>query len=223
MKRLIPPMLPLVLLLCLVGGPGCTEIDWVDFIKLNDITYTRVSETAPIDETDLVLYAEIKHRVAGNVHNPDYKMRNGDAAYHEAGTPVYAIAGYAPTSRLAVKRGEDCLIYHVSNNPSAKTGGDLWDIGGKVEYIGVNGTVDGAELASISEQTEVNELVRMVLEAAVDQGAQNRGSEQYFLEFHLNDGTTTTASYWLDTAALGQIQLPAEFGATIRAALEAQQ
>ena len=55
-------------------------------------------------------------------------------------------------------------IYEADTNPHAKKGADLLDIGGKVEYIGINSPLDGkTELASIKEESLVSSLVEMVL------------------------------------------------------------
>jgi hypothetical protein len=227
MKRYFWLALTLVLFLPLVGcasGFGIENIDWVDFIKLNDITYLKVRQSITISENDLFLYGEIKFNVAGNVNNSNYKIKNGDAAYLEAGTPVYSLTGYAPGFRLVAKENQAFFIYEADSNPKAKNGSDLLDIGGKVAYISINSEIDGTtELAAIKEQTQVNDLIRMILEAPVDQESLKMGSERYFLEFHLNDGTTTKRSYWLDTELLSRgIQLPEEFGIAIQSALNEQ-
>ena len=173
---------------------GCSSIEWTDFIKLNDITYYSDLRNDPLDESTLSPYGEIKHNVQG-ISNPGYKIKNGDAAFLEEGTSVYSIRDYAPTFRLAAMREQKWFIYEADNSPNATKGSDLLDIGGKVQYIGINSTVDGAELSSIKEPAQVDGLVRMVLEAPVDQDSENRGSEQYFLEFHLKDGTSSTRSF----------------------------
>ncbi|MDD5501041.1 MAG: hypothetical protein PHH57_05070 [Candidatus Omnitrophica bacterium] len=229
MKRLfIWLSLSLVLFLLLAGCSsipwGISNIDWVDFIKLSDITYLRAYQVGSINESDLSPYDKISYKVADNVRNPAYKIKNGDAAYLEAGTPVYSLNGYAPSFRLVARSNQEFLIYEADSNPKAKKGSDLLDIGGKVESISINSKIDGkTELATIKEQTQVNELEGMILEAPVDQDSSKTGSEHYFLEFHLNDGTTTKRSYWLDTELLSRgIQLPEEFGIAIQSALNEQ-
>jgi len=197
---------------------GCGQADWMDLVVLNDITYYSDFQPDPVDETGLSPYGKTRHKLDGNVSCQSYQLKNGDAAFLEPGTTVYAMSGYAPTFRLAARRDGKWFIYEGAD-PKARKGGDLFDIGGKVEYIGINSHVDGAEMASIKDPAVVNELVGMILEAPVDHGAARSGSEQYFLEFHLKDGTSSNGNYWLDLNLLGQIQLPEEFGAAIRAAL----
>jgi hypothetical protein len=199
-------------------------INWIDFIQLNDITYLRrTSQSVPLKESNLSLYDESKFEVAKNVHNPGYMIKNGDAAFLEAGTPVYSLSGYSPYFRLVVRKDGEIFIYEADTNLNAKKGSDLLDIGGKVESIGTNSKIDGkTELLTIKDQAQIDELVRMILDAPVDQVSLKRGSDQRFLEFHLKDGTITKRPYWLDTGILERgIQLPEEFGARIRSILSA--
>ncbi len=228
MKRFIWIILSIILVLPLGGctsGPKIAFIEWVDFIKLNNITYIRVHQDVPVNKDDVSPYSEVNFRVAGNIENPNYKTKNGDAAFLEAGTPVYSLSGYAPTFRLVAEKSQGLYVYEADTNPQARKGSDLNDIGGKVEYIGINSRTDAkTELASIKDQAQVTELVEMVLEAPVNQKSSKTGSEQYFLEFHLKDGTSTTRSFWLDTGVLSRgIQLPEEFGIAIQSALNEQQ
>lgn len=212
------------------GCNSLTSIDWVDFIKFNDITYLRViNKAASINDQDLAFYDEIKFSLYGNVNDPSYRIKNGDSAFLDKGTPVYSLKGYSPSFRLVVKgnqqqinnSGELFLVYEADTNLNARTGADLLDIEGKVEYIGINSKIDGkTELASIRDEKTVAELVRMILKAPVDQSTDKSGSEQYFIDIHLKDGSEINRCYWLDTNVLSRgILLPNEFAEAIRAAL----
>jgi hypothetical protein len=195
-----------------------SNIDWVDFIKFNDIEYFRKYDSVFIPEQDLYYFDKIQFKVADNVGN-FYRFRNGDAAYLEKGTIIYSIKDYSPAFRLITGQGE---LYEAGTNPHAKKGADLLDIGGKVEYIGINSSVDGeTELASIKDNNQVSDLVEMVLNAPVNQNSKEHGSLQYFIVFYLKDGTTVSRSYWLDTGELSRgILLPDEFGQAVKAVLQ---
>lgn len=196
--------LTLILLLSSLVFIGCgnliSNIDWIDFIKFNDITYLRASQPSSIPAENLSDYETIKF-----------------AAYLEIGTPVYSIKAYSPEFRLVALSGEKQIIYEADTNLNAKKGADLLDIGDKVTSISINSHVDGTtELASITNTQQVAELVQMVLDAPVDQKASRYGSEQYLLDFHLSDGTAVKRMYWLDTGKLSRgIFLPEEFGQAI--------
>ena len=65
--------------------PGCSketdrivDIDWVDFIKFNDITYVR--KIVPLDafaKEDLKYYDKTKFKLANNVDYRNYQGKNG--------------------------------------------------------------------------------------------------------------------------------------------------
>ena len=199
-------------------GNVIVNIDWVDFLKFNDITYLREIQNNPVNQDNLTFYTEVKFKIADNVNNPNYSSKNGDAAFLEAGTKIYTLAGYSPNFRLVAIKDQELLIYEADTNPNAKKGGDLLDIGDKVDCIDINSSIDGkTELASVKDKMQVDQLVQMVLDAPVDQTLHKTGTEQYFLEFHLIDGTVTKRSYWLDSGILSRgIQLPEEFKDIIR-------
>jgi hypothetical protein len=83
---------------------GCTKdlnplrhtiIDWVGFVKLNGNTYEEMYNGV-ISDPDLVterVVGVIKFKVDGNVTNPRYSIKNGDAGFLEKGTKLYAIEG----------------------------------------------------------------------------------------------------------------------------------
>ncbi len=223
MKKLITItiMLPLIAI-SLILQFGCDKsvavIDWVDFIKFNDITYLGGRDVqATFTEEDLYYFDEIKFKVADNVNNPNYQSKNGDAAFLERGTLIYSISGYSPDFRLIAKTGTEMILYEADTNPHAKRGVDLLDISGKVEYIGVNSGIDGTtELVSIIEKGLVFQLVEMILEAPVDQTFRSHEGTQYFIAFYLNDGTVVKRSYYIGSGNLQRgIMLPDEFGRII--------
>jgi hypothetical protein len=235
-KRIIPPTL-LVVLLPLLGLVSCTPpsigpsspntqhtvIDWVDFIRFGGVTYLAVPTTPgrSLTERDLgPVFATVTFKLEGNVQDPGYHSRDGDAAYLNAGTKVSTVKGYSPTFRLAVQQNNTFTLYEADTNPHARKGADLLDIGGKVHSIGVVSDQDGVtELGAIKDPKRVTALVTMVLQAPVDQNRQG-GNRRYFLTFHLVDGTVVTRAYWLDTGELARgILLPKAFGLAIEAAL----
>jgi hypothetical protein len=227
----------LLVLLPLTGLVSCTStingpissnnqrisIDWVDFMRFGGITYVAVSPKPgrPIAKSDLgPVFATVTYKLNGNVHNPGYQSKDGDAAFLDAGTKVYTVKGYRSTFRLASYKNNTLILYEADTNSHARKGTDLLDIGGKVRYIGIASEQDGVtELSAIKDPKQVNILVTLVLEAPVDQNHQ-AGNKQYFIAFHLVDGTVVTRAYWLDTGELTRgILLPKAFGLAIKAAL----
>lgn len=70
-------------------------IDWVDFIKWNGTEYNGIHSAVLSNESYVgEKLGEVKFKVSDNVTNPSYKIKNGDAAFHEKGTEIYSIEGY---------------------------------------------------------------------------------------------------------------------------------
>jgi hypothetical protein len=78
-------------------------IDWADVIRLDGRDYVSVFDSALADPAGVGTEAgRITHRLEGNVHDPGYNLRNGDAAFWDKGTVVYEVKGFADRSLLAV-------------------------------------------------------------------------------------------------------------------------
>ncbi|MED3572312.1 hypothetical protein ACTHO0_26235 [Cytobacillus praedii] len=87
-------------------------IDWVDFIKLDGQTYDGVYSGVLADQ-NLVnkMIGTVQFKVADNVTNPNYKIKNGDAAFHEKGTQIFNIKGHP--NLIAVKSKSSINGYQV--------------------------------------------------------------------------------------------------------------
>lgn len=91
-------LLLFVLLLLLLTGcrpsafGGQSIIDWVDFIKFDGKEYLGIHSGVLADTNDLgEKIGTVKFKVADNVRNPNYKTKDGDAAFHEKGTEIFQI------------------------------------------------------------------------------------------------------------------------------------
>ena len=201
-------------------------IDWISFVHTGGVDYATPVERggralAPADIEPRV--ATICFQVADHVEVPTYQVKDGDAAFLTPGTPLYAVRGYRPTFRLAAWQANQLTLFEVDRNPRARQGGDLFDIGGKVRYIGVNSEADGTtELAAIRDPRTVQALVSQLLTAPIAPqltNAEERGP-RYFLAFHLMDGTAVIRSFWTGSGALAPgVLLPPAIGTTVRVAV----
>ncbi|MFB3167142.1 hypothetical protein P5G62_008465 [Neobacillus sp. 179-C4.2 HS] len=91
---------------------GHAVIDWVDFIKWEDIEYNGIYSGVLADEKFIgEKLGTVKYKVADNVTNPNYKIRNGDAAFHEKGTEIFTIHGHS--NLIAVKDASQINGYSV--------------------------------------------------------------------------------------------------------------
>lgn len=114
--RLLAPFVFLLIASCQVFGAEtqCTnQIDWVDFIQVGSTQYVAGPGSATtLQESDLgPAYSTVKFKVSGNVCDPHYKVKDGDAAFLEPGDTIYQVNGYPPTQRLAARRQGQLLVY----------------------------------------------------------------------------------------------------------------
>ncbi len=206
-----------VLALTLMGcGQPVTHIDWVDFVQFGQVQYLAVDYGGwtggrPLTDRDLgPEFAKVRNKLAGNVRNPGYRSQDGDAAFLDAGTPVYAVNGYEPGFRLVARRDGRLILYEADTNATAKTGADLMDIEGRVRSIRLNSAEDGVtELAAVTDPQQVADLVELVLNAPVNQNHRDQTGTMYFIAFHLEDDTIVSRAYWPDSGELSRgILLP---------------
>jgi hypothetical protein len=157
----------------------------------------------------------------GSVLDPGYRPKDGDAAFLNPGTALYAVKGYKASFRIAAWEDGRLTLFEADSNPAARIGGDLLDISGKVQYIGINSEQDGVtELGAIKSKVEVDALLEMVLQAPVNQQLNNHSGARYFIAFHLNDDTVVARAYWPSTGELSRgIVLPQQFRQTVEQAL----
>lgn len=218
--------LPLLSMFLVVGCTPITNvlhprvvIDWVPFVQFNGVKYEIEQPFAAqrMSEDDLgPEFARVQFNVVDTVHNPQYRTKDGDAAFLAPDTPVFTVTGYQPTFRLAAYLDGHLMLYQAHTSVTATRGADLIDILGKVQSISINSPTDGTtELGAITNPDQIAALVDMVHNAPFDQnyhGTYGDQSVQYFVAFHLHDGTTFTRAYWPETGELWHgITLPETF------------
>lgn len=184
----------------IVESPGQTLIDWVDFIKLNDISYQSNYSRLGRELTKEDLgepFATVSFNVSENIFSSTYRTKNGDAAYLDEGTVIYRVKGYQPNYRLAAIRNNRVVLYEAYYNPSAQVGADYLDIQSKVNYFSINSETDGeTEITRIEDIDEINRLIELLLTSPIVDDSNLRTGKRYFLALHLQDGTVTNHAYW---------------------------
>src|ERR1700730_7957128 len=81
-----------------------TMIDWVNFIQVGSTQYVSGPQPDTVQEGDLgPAYAYVKFKVSGNICDPAYKLKDGDAAFLDPGTPIYQVRSHPPSEQLAAK------------------------------------------------------------------------------------------------------------------------
>jgi len=212
------------------GGPGCRKLvrqgaaDYVNFVKLDGITYTadRPVVGRRLGDGDLgPVHATVRCSLREKLDPKRGEPQDGDAAYLDAGSPLYRVRGYRPTFRLAARQDGRLVVFEADTNPRARFGRDLLDLQGKVRRISVNSRADGTtELGAITDPEQVDGMVRMLLAGPVDQRMQPAGEQPVrLLAFHLLDGTATVRAYDpADRRVQRGILVPQRFGELVEAA-----
>ncbi len=211
----------MVLILSLTG---CTqrpmvEVEWVDFINHNNITYmaTKFTSSNEMIESEI---GKTLFNVSENIHDPEYKTKEGDAAFLPVGTPIYKLKDYRTEFRVAVKREGQFIVYEVSRNPYAKTGKDLFDIKDKVVSVSINSAVDNSKVVDITDQVTVKKMVLDILDAQVETKVEEKSNKRYLLSFNLKDQTSVDRTYWIDENIIwGYLKPSQEFKTLITNAL----
>ena len=97
--------------------PTCnTTIDWVNFLQVGSVQYVAgpASHAAAITESELgPELARVKFKVDGNVCDPNYHVKDGDAAFLEPGTPIYQVNGQPPAEQLAARFSGQIVVYRA--------------------------------------------------------------------------------------------------------------
>lgn len=106
----------LLMVACQLPGsqPTCNaQIDWVNFIQVGSTQYVAgLGSSETLQEADLgPVYAHVKFKVSGNVCDAAYKLKDGDAAFLDPGTPIYQVNGQPPSKELAARFSGNVMVY----------------------------------------------------------------------------------------------------------------
>jgi hypothetical protein len=91
------------------------QIDWVNFIQVGSTQYVAGPESLGVlQEIDLgLVYAHVKFKVSGNVCDPNYRLKDGDAAFLDSGTSIYEVNGHPPSEELAARFNGSIVAYRA--------------------------------------------------------------------------------------------------------------
>ncbi|WP_421383278.1 hypothetical protein ACOJQI_02635 [Bacillus salacetis] len=183
---------------------GEVIVDYVDFLKINDITYEgfyREANEGPdpkIQKGDKI--GEVTFMLA-DCAPPEYISQNGDAAFLEAGTPIHEVKGY-PSDLMVEADGK---LYIVDRNEAAETVADLYPAEGKIKDLYLRSTEDGSKLGSFTKKNTKAFLKDFFKQELIDTEAlyRNGGTkgEMDFIEMELDNGAYIRLIYWKDSNA----------------------
>ena len=143
--------------------------------------------------------------ISETVHNPDYSLRDGDAAYLPVGTELRAVDGYRPDFRLAAWEEGAWRLYEVDDVPDAVVGEDMLDLRDKVVAVHlVEGDRGERILRTVDDKAQVETLVDAVLSAPVvsEQSSRLGDESPVFVRFDLRDGTSVQRAWHVEAGLL---------------------
>ena len=90
-----------------------TQIDWVDFIQVGPTQYVSTpGSPSTLQQSDLgPVVAHVKAKLAGNVCDPNYRLKDGDAGLLDVGTLIYQVNGFPLSERLAAQHNGSFVTY----------------------------------------------------------------------------------------------------------------
>ncbi|MCM3757340.1 hypothetical protein M3197_07535 [Sporosarcina aquimarina] len=186
------------------GIRGCPdgEIDWADVIMINDIKYgsdiIQEQENTHPETGDSL--GKVTYMLDGHACS-SHKLKNDEATYVSAGTPVYEVKGYKPEFRVFA----DGRVFQVIDNPNAETLGDLADIQGKVTKISIRSDDDTllGELDTEQTETFLKEYLALAYKGNIDPKNESDRNNRVFIYFQLEDGSTFHTIYLIDENIFG--------------------
>jgi hypothetical protein len=184
---------------------GCpdAEIEWIDMVMIHDIKYQHhfpepVDENIPIDIEIGRELGKVDYKMADSACS-NHRMKNGDAAFLEEGTPIYEIKGY-PTA-LVVAANEK--VYVADTNLKAKTAGDLYPMDKLLKNIYIESTEDGSRIHTFSKPSKnkfIDAWYKLKLKDIQTLNKEGKmEGKRIFLEFELENGVSFRLLYWADS------------------------
>lgn len=188
----------LVVALLLLGGCGAVqmpgtqvEIDWVDFVHINDEQYTSMGSDviAGLEWIGAEL-GEVAFNVADNVKDSSYRTKNGDAAFWDVGTPIFEVID--SPGFIAVPDEAEVHGYRIYRADTARDAHpihyrdmDFADVG-KVEFH--EGYTRPALRNTLTEREEIERLLALLDGSQVNSMFSPTGEEQFYSMIFYSEG-----------------------------------
>jgi hypothetical protein len=186
---------------CDTGG---AIVDYIDFLKINDITYEGVyregTDGADPDFQTGEKIGEITFKLA-ECAPPERIAQNGDAAYLDAGTSIHEVKGY-PSELMVEANGQ---LYIADRNENAETAADLYPVKGKVKDLHLQSTQDGSRMNTFTEENKeafLDELLKLeLIDLETLWNGDGLNGDRAFVELELDNGASFRLVYWVDENA----------------------
>jgi hypothetical protein len=187
------------------GGPGCRKLvrqdaaDYVNFVKLNGITYTAdgpVVGRTPGDSDLGPVHARVRCSLREKMDPTGGEPQDGDAAYREAGSPLYRVRGYRPTFRLAARQDGRLVLFEPTPTRAPGSVGicSTWRAR-SAGSASTAGPTAGANWARSPTPSRWRPWSGCFMAARWISAAATSEQHVRLVAFHLRDGTATVRTY----------------------------
>ncbi|WP_341279630.1 hypothetical protein [Paenibacillus sp. FSL H8-0537] len=171
-------------------------IEWVDFLMINGIKYQYNYEGTGKTADDQLgeKVGEVSYMLNDHACT-DHVEKDGNAAFLPIGTEIFAMKGYKPEFRVIASN----KVYEVMDNPKAATLGQLLDIEGKVDKVGLESAKDGSPIGDFSAEASaqfIQELLPLQHVGFNQVYEKIKHESGVFLRVHLLDGTSFRLVYY---------------------------
>ena len=169
---------------CGAGTETRTFIRWVPFVHVHGHQYIAVpSLDVPTPESELGrVVAAVRHTLEGNVHDPHYRARNGDASFLPVGTRLRSVHGFGSWFRVASVVHHQVTVYQLDRRTGQ--GGHAFDLRpNRIVALQIRSGVDGSVRNRVVDPELTKDLVSFLRSAQISPRRGNNDTLTCFVDF----------------------------------------
>ena len=166
------------------GAEGQHKITWVPFVHVHGRQFVALtSRDSPTPESELGrVVATVRHTLQGNVHDPYYRARNGDASFLPVGTRLYAVGGFGSWFRVASVAHHHVTVFQIDRRTG--TGGQAFDFRpNRVVALEIRSGVDGSVRNRVVDPELTKDLVSFLRSARIAARRGDNDTLTCFVDF----------------------------------------
>ena len=159
-------------------------IDWVPFVHVHGHQYVAVqSPHAPTPESELGrVVATVRHTLEGNVHDPRYRARDGDASFLPVGTRLHAVRGFGSWFRVASVINHQVTVFQLDRRTGK--GDQAFDFRpNRIVALQIRSGVDGSVRNRVVDPQLTKDLVSFLRSARIAPRSGDTDTLTCFVDF----------------------------------------
>ncbi|MCL2509307.1 MAG: hypothetical protein FWF05_09045 [Oscillospiraceae bacterium] len=141
---------------------GVVMVSWIDFVKWNGVPYEATEVSVPEsligEKLGEVLY-KMPHEFKGS--RPP-KTVDGDAAFLEAGTELFAIEGFSAENYIAAATQDGYVAYRDHDSENPKFTEEMTIDLNRIKYVRADGYHEGAKYPQVKYLTSADDMQKYI-------------------------------------------------------------